>query len=149
MTTPPKTDLVRWDVPFAEACDPSVSLITEQGEQCGDAATLVVAPHGIDEYPKYIVRFGKVVALLCYEEAFAFDRGYRALSGIELKCCAYLWPDSPWVESYRKGADIFEWKDLQHYLIFGGDSIVELIADGQPKIERFDHPQIIEVRHRV
>ena len=38
-------DLVRWDVPFAAAKDPSVSVVTEQG---GDAATLIVAPDGID-----------------------------------------------------------------------------------------------------
>ena len=139
-------DLVRWDVPFAEARDPSVSLITEQG---GDAATLVVAPSGIDRYPKYLVRFAKVIALLCYEEAFAFDRGYRALSGIEPKCCAYLWTDSPWMESYRKGVDVFEWKDLQHYLVFGGDFIVELVASGQPKVERLDERRVIDTRYKI
>jgi hypothetical protein len=140
------TDLVRWNVPFAEARDPSVSLITEQG---GDAATLVVAPSGIDRYPKYLVRFGKVIILLCYEEAFAFDRGYRALSGNEPNCCAYLWTDSPWMESYRKGADVYEWKGLQHYLIFGGDSIVELIASVQPKVERLDEKRVIDTRYEV
>jgi hypothetical protein len=140
------TDLIRWDVPFAEARDPSVSLIAEQG---GDAATLVVAPSGIDRYPKYLVRFGKVIALLCYEEAFAFDRGYRALSGIEPNCCAYLWTDSPWMQSYRKGADVLDWKDLQHYLVCGGDSIVELIASGQPKVEWLDEKRVIETKYEV
>jgi hypothetical protein len=140
------TDLVRWDVPFAEAHDPSVGLITEQG---GDAAMLVVAPSGIERYPKYLVSFGKVIAVLCYEEAFAFDRGYRALRGIEPKCCAYLWTSSPWLESYRKGADVFEWKGLQHYLVLGGDSIVELIASGQPKIERLDERRVIETKYAV
>jgi hypothetical protein len=140
------TDLVRWDMPFAEARDPSVSLITEQG---GDAAMLIVAPLGIDRYPKYLVRFSKVIALLCYEEAFALDRGYRALSGIEPKCCAYLWTDSPWMESYRKGADVFEWKGMQHYLILGGDSVVELIASGQPRAERLDERRVIETKYEV
>jgi hypothetical protein len=133
-------------VPFAEAHDPSVSLITEQG---GDAATIVVAPSGIDQYPKYLVRFGKVIALLCFVEAFAFDRGYRALSGIEPKYCAYIWTDSPWMESYRKGADIFEWEDLQHYLVFGGDSIVELIACGQPEVERLDERRVIATKYEA
>ena len=140
------TDFVRWEVPFSAARDPSVSLITEQG---ADAAMLVVAPSGIDRYPKYLVRFSKVMFLLCYEEAFALDLGYRALSGIEPNCCAYLWTDSPWTGSYRKGADVFEWKDLQHYLVFGGDSIVELIASGQPKLERLDARRVIDVKHEI
>ena len=69
---------MRWDVPFAEARDPSVSIITEHG---GDVVTLIVAPTGIDQYPKYRVRFDKVISLLYYEEAFSFHRGYRTPSG--------------------------------------------------------------------
>lgn len=139
-------ELVRWDVPFAGARDPSVSLITEQG---GDAVTLVVAPLGIDRYPKHLVRFDKVITLLCYEEAFAFDRGHRALSGIAPDCCACLWTDSPWMKSYRKGTEVFDWKDLQHYLVFGGDSVVELIASGPPKVDRLDERRLIETKYEA
>jgi len=138
--------LVRWEVPFAEARDPSVSIITERG---GDVVTLVVAPKGIDAYPKFLIRFGNVVALLCYEEACAFDRGYRALPGFDRKLSAYLWIDSPWLESYCKGADVFEWKDLQHFLVLGGDSIVEIIAEGQPKLERLENTATNETKHEV
>jgi len=38
---------------------------------------------------------------------------------------------------------------LHHYLIFGGDSIVEVIALGEPQIERVDQRMIIEVKHEV
>jgi hypothetical protein len=69
-------DLTSWDMPFAGAPCPSVSLITEQG---GDAATIIVAPHGIDQYPKYLVRFDKVLAVLCYEEALDLERVYPGL----------------------------------------------------------------------
>ena len=137
------SNLVPWDVAFAQAKYPSVSIITEQG---GDVVTLIIAPKGIDQYPKYSVRFNKVITLICYEEAFCLDRGHRIPPH---GGCAYLWCDSPAVQSYRRGEDIFSWRDLQHYLIFGGDSIVELIASGQPKIERLDQRQIVEVKHEL
>ncbi len=60
------TNLVPWNVPFAQSEVPCVSLITEQ---FGSSTTLVVAPDGIDRYPKYLVRFDKVLAALYYEEA--------------------------------------------------------------------------------
>jgi hypothetical protein len=140
------TRLIRWDVPFAEARYPSVGVITECG---GDVTTLVVAPKGIDNYPKFLARFEKVLALLSYEEACALDRGYSALPGFDPECCAYRWIESPWLESYRKGADVFAWKDLRHFLILGGDSIVEVIASGQPKVERLDKRAIMETKHEI
>lgn len=136
-------NLARWEVPFAGAADPSVSVITEQG---GDVVTLIVAPAGIDQYPKYRVRFAKVIALNCHEEACSPDPGYRVPSG---SGCAFLWVDSPALESYRRGKDVFEWHDLQHFVVLGGDSIVELIAAGQPEVERLEQGRTIEVRHEV
>ena len=138
--------LVRWDVPFADAIDPSVSVITESG---GDVVSLVVAPAGVDRYPKFLIRFSKVITLLCCEEAHGFDRGYRDLPGIEQRCCTHIWHDSPWLESYQRGSEVLGWKDLRHYLIFGGDSIVELIASGQPTVERLEDSRVIVTSHEV
>jgi hypothetical protein len=140
------TDLARWEVPFAEARDPSVSLITERG---GDAAMLVVAPMGIDRYPKYLVRFDRVLVSLCYEETVSLDRDYRSLTGIEPSVCAYVWTGSPWLRASSGTAELHELLAVQHYLVFGGDSIVELIASGQPKVERLDSHRVIEARHEV
>jgi hypothetical protein len=140
------TDLVRWEVPFAEGRDPSVSLITEKG---GDVATLVVAPHGIDQYPKYLVRFDKALAVICYEEALDLDRGYKALTGIERSVCAYLWVDSPWLRASNGWAEVLRLPDLRHYLVFGGDSIVELLASGESKVEQIDERRVIETTHEV
>lgn len=140
------TDLVRWDVPFAEARDPSVSLITEQG---GDAASLVIAPRGIDQYPKYLVRFERVLISLCCDEIAALDRNYHSLTGIDPSVCAYLWSDSPWLRACGAVAEFYGLSDVRHHLVFGGDSIVELISSGQPKIERLDSPRVIETRYEV
>ena len=140
------TDLIRWDVPFAEARDPSVRFITEQG---GDAAMIVVAPSGIDQYPKYLVRFKRVLVSLCYEEAIALGRDYRTLSGIERSTCAYVWSDSPWLSAIRGLAELLGLSDLKHYLVLGGDSIVEVIAAGPPKVERLDGKTVIESRYEA
>jgi hypothetical protein len=138
--------LVRWDVPFAEVRNPSVSLITERG---GDVATLIVAPHGIDQYPKYLVRFDRVLAVLCYEEALALDRGYRALTGVHVSVCAYIWADSPWLLASCRHAEFLRLTDLRHYLVFGGDSIVELLASGASKVERINERTVLETKHEV
>jgi hypothetical protein len=138
--------LVRWNVPFAEARDPSVSVITEHG---GDVVILSVAPGGVDQYPKYLVRFARVIALLYYEEALAFDRGYRALPGLDADVHAYEWLDSPWIHGYRRGAETFGWPTLQHFVIFGGDSIVEIIASGGATVDQIDAPMKIETTHEA
>ncbi|MDB6124774.1 MAG: hypothetical protein JWQ71_3767 [Pedosphaera sp.] len=139
-------NLIRWNVPFADKCYPSVSLITEQG---GNVVVLVIAPDGIDKYPKYIVRAERVTAVLCYQEAFAPDRGCRASTRREDRTCAYQWIDSPWLQSYRDGEEIFMWGSLLHYVILGGDSIVEFIAPGEPTIERIDSSTILETKLKV
>ena len=141
---------VCWNVAFAEARSPSVSLITEQGEQGTDTATLVVCPHGIDQYPKYLVRFNKVLAALCYEESLALERGYPRCSDTHASGCAYLWADSPWLRaSHGWAVDFLQWSDLKHYLIFGGDTIVEILAAGGSNVERIEKRTVIETKHEI
>jgi hypothetical protein len=137
--------IVRWDVPFAEAEHPSVSLITEQ---FGGAATLVVAPHGIDQYPKYLVRFEKVLAALYYEEALALGRDYP--KSTDASGCAFLWADSSWLRaSQGRAVDFLRWPDLRHYIVFGADDVVELLASGESKVERIDERTVLETKHDV
>jgi hypothetical protein len=141
--------LVRWETPFSENRFPSISIITENQ---GDVVSLIVAPDGIDKYPKYVVRFENVITLLCYEEAFAFDRGYKKLNRDEGNLCAYRWINSSWLKEYQKGIDILRKKntgELEHYVVFGGDSNVELIAFGHPKIERIDTKTFLETKQEI
>ena len=140
------THLVPWDVPFAPSEHPSVSLITEQ---FGSSATVVIAPHGIDQYPKYLVRFDKVLAALYYEEALALRGKYPAVADGQTSGCAYLWPDSPWLGASRGWAvDFLRWPDLSHFVFFGGDDVVELLACGAT-VERIDEKRVIETKHEV
>jgi len=143
------SDLIRWDTPFAIGLDPSVRFITETPDS---DAILIVAPGGLGAYPQFLVRFGRVVTLLCYEETCAIDRGFRELIRSEYDLCSYRWTTSPWLKHYRVLEDFLFTntpEKLHHYVLFGGDSIVEVIALGEPQIERVDQKMTIEVKYEV
>lgn len=141
------TNLVPWDLPFAQSEHPSVSLITEQ---FGRTAILVVAPHGTDRYPKYLVRFEKVLAALYYEEALGLRGKYPVVADAQISGCAFLWPDSPWLRaSHGWAVDFLKWPDLRHYIVFGADDVVELLASGESKVERIDEKTVLETKHEV
>ncbi len=58
--------LASWPTPFSESNLPSVGLIVDSH---GDrTATVVVAPQGIDQYPKYLVQFEAVFSCSVEEE---------------------------------------------------------------------------------
>jgi hypothetical protein len=121
-------------------------------ESSGSDVTLIVAPDGLGAYPQYLVRFGQVVTLLCYEETCAIDRGYGGLVRSEYDLSAYRWITSQWLQHYRVLEDIYFNKSpekLHHYLLFGGDSVVEVIALGEPQVERVDQKMTIEVKYEV
>ncbi|MBI5799792.1 MAG: hypothetical protein HZA92_03565 [Verrucomicrobia bacterium] len=141
------TNLVPLDVPFAQSEHPSVSLITEQ---FGSSVIVVVAPHGTDQYPKHLVRFDKVLVALYYEEALGLRGKYPVVAGAQSSGCAYVWPDSPWLRaSHGWAVDFLKWPDLRHYIIFGADDVVELLAAGAPRVERIDERCVIETKHEV
>jgi hypothetical protein len=143
------SDLIRWDVPFATGLWPSVGVITE----CDTSkVVLVVRLDGFGKYPQFLVRFWDVVLLLEYEETCAIDRGFRNLIRSEFELCAYHWITSPWLKEYRVLEDILFTKSsekLHHYILLGGDSIVEVIALGEPQVERVDKKMFIDVKHEV
>jgi hypothetical protein len=148
---PPSNELVRWDVPFAEWDGLSTWVIAESGD---DAFTIVVAPLSalppIENYPKYLIRFESVITLLCDEEACVLDRGYPPrLRGEKNWLRAYLWIGSPWLRSSQGWGDILGGKEFHHYLIFGDDSVIEVISPGKARIERVDAKRFIEVKHEV
>jgi hypothetical protein len=142
-------ELILWDVPFAEWKGISAWVIKEGIEE---GYTVVVAPTSEkrpqDNYPKYLVRFEKVITLLQYEEACATHRLYRDMSGSTRGVRAYCWNGSPWLEGYKKCV-FWDANELHHYVILGDDNFIEVISVGEPKIERVESKQFIEVKHEV
>ena len=140
-------NIVPWDVPFAQFKYPSVNIITEQ---FGISAMVVVTNSHSEEYPKYLVHFGKVLAALYYEEAIRLRGQYPDITGGKASGCAYLWPSSPWLQASSNWAKNFlQWPELRHYIIFGGDDIVEILASEVSKIEKIDEKRVIETRHEI
>jgi hypothetical protein len=150
MTTPPTgPDLLGWNVEFAEYRFPAVSVLSDD---YGETVLIVVAPAGFSAYPKYLVRFRNVVTLLYYEETCSIDRGYESLTRSHSNLCAYRWVSSPWLKQYRVLEDIIFNKSpdkLHHYLILGGDTIVEVIALGEAAVEKINSKRVIEVTLEV
>jgi hypothetical protein len=149
MDTPPaNTELVRWDVPFAEWSGLSTWVIVESF----DSFTIVVAPlsskHPKDNYPKYLIRFDQVITMLAYDETCATHRVYYEMTGWIKGLRAYQLIDSPWLVGYRGWHEACG-KKLYHYAVFGDDTIVEVISVGEARIERVDEKRFIEVTHEV
>lgn len=115
----------------------SVVITGPQGHEC--KVEVVVAPHGIDQYPKYVVEFGEVIAFSCMEEMHFPERDFAEADCEEEGLSAYEFLDSTWLESYRKGEYFLfntnrENKErLRHFLIVGGDNNIEVITKNTPK----------------
>ena len=132
-----------WETPFTYAQDASVGLVMEpDGEM---TALLIVAPGGLDAYPKYIVRFTGVFAATCGEEAgFALDLGQEHCPA---NANAYIWDASPHAKAYDETVFGYD-RQLRHYVMFGGDNFVSIVGE-PPTIERVDEPFELTVSYAV
>jgi hypothetical protein len=146
--------LIRWNTPFTDSKWPSVIVAVDQKLRPEQQSSLmvIVAPQGIDEYPKYIVNFGEVIAFTCMEEAFCPERDYYTTTIEEPELAAYQYVDSPWLKAYENGRHFIARGHLGeffHYLIFGGDDNVEVITPYLPTIEIIEHPKILRIDFEV
>ena len=144
--------LVRWSVPFAEEFYPSVISAFSQSGNIPELLKIVVAPDGIDKYPKYLVTFKNVLVFNCFDEACAPERDWPEIENADPKPCAWKWIDSPWVTSYE-GCGEFDSNNsprpLFHYLIFGGDYNVEVISKAEPVVEKINEPRNISMSFHI
>jgi hypothetical protein len=133
-----------WETPFTFSPFPSVGLVMEPDGD--DSALLVIAPGGLDAYPKYLVRFTKVFAASCGKEAgFVLDLGQEKSSK---NVVAHIWHASPQAAAYSDtvfGADL----EIRHYVVFGGDNIASIISGELPIIETINKPDELVIRHAV
>ena len=132
--------LVRWDTPFTDSRYPSVGLIISHGPDEIDLVRAIVAPLGINRYPKYLVNFGSVIAFTCMEEAFCPPRDFGPSHLEENGLSAYEYLNSPWLQCYEKGAPFLLGGagPFHHYVIFGGDNNIEVVTRNIPTIDRVE-----------
>jgi hypothetical protein len=143
--------LVRWDTPFTEIQFPSVGLIITVKRDNADILKAIVAK-GIDNYPKYLVTFGEVIAFTCFEEAQAPKRDFDSATIEVENLCAYEYIDSPWLNSYADWKPIYfgnETSSFYHYLIFGGDNNIEVLTPNRPKIEIVEEKTILYIEREL
>ncbi len=146
--------LVRWNTPFTDVRWPSVSVAVAEklGTQGQTTLMAIIAPHGIDKYPKYIVNFGEAIAFTCMEEAFCPERDFYTATIEEPELATYQYLDSPWLKAYENGRHFIARGHLGeffHYLIFGGDNNLEVITPYQPTIKIIEHSKILKIDFEV
>lgn len=135
--------LTRWNTPFTDTTFPAVTLLTDPEVQ--NSVHLVVAPTGIDRYPKYLVSFEPAVAFKVEDESFPTDVEYRRIQDVRGVCaCECL--DSAWVRSFAPSAVIVEayYSDpLRHFIVFGGDVNAEVLSTEEPEITKISEPRAL------
>ncbi len=144
--------LIRWQTPFTEAEFPSVGLLITPKNDGTDILRAVVAPGGLDAYPKYLVTFGEVVAFTSFEEAQCPKRDFDSAEIEERNLCAYQYLDSPWLKSYAGWEYFFAPKPgvpFSHYLIFGGDNNIEVITPNVPTVEVVKEKTVLKIEYEV
>jgi hypothetical protein len=145
--------LIRWETPFTGKQYPSVGVIVSPSHDNGrDNLRAVIAPTGIDKYPKYLVDFGEVVAFTCMEEAYSPRNDFEVADNEDVNLSAYSFPDSPWLRSYDQlryfySAEVVD--KFFHYLIFGGDNNIEVITPNVPTIRAIERSEVLRIEYSL
>lgn len=137
---------IRWETPFTDKRWPSAVILVQPVATGPYPVSALVAPFGVDNYPKYLVHFGEAVAFTCMEEMHFPERDTAEAECKEEGLAAYEYLDSTWLKSYEKGEfflfniDGGNSERLRHYLIVGGDNNIEVITKNEPIFETVDAP---------
>ncbi len=149
--------IVRWNTPFTDAFYPSVVLVATPfplSSRKGVGAKVIVAPDGIDKYPKYLVDFGDVLVFTSMNESCCPKRDFgsetidETLEGNK-SLCAFQWFNSPWLKSYEGCFDPYSEGKFFHYMIFGGDYNIEVITQNVPTIRVVEQEEILKMEWEV
>jgi hypothetical protein len=140
--------IIPWNTPFASQFFPSViaAFATDQMTHDG-SLTVVVGRSHLEPYPKYLVQFGKVLQFNCLDESCAPPLALPERGASDIRSCSWQWLESPTINSYQGcNYDSEGPQELLHYLIFGGDNIVEVVGKMRPSIEEVGSAGEINVK---
>ena len=145
-------DVIRWDTPFADAVYPSVTMLPEPG----GILRVLVSQNGTARYPKYLIDFdGQVVGYVYEEESWAHPLPPNVRWGPDCHC-ACLWLGSAWIHQYDSERAYFEkyvepvvGGTLKHYLILGGDGVVQVLFAGEPNFTIVPGPTVFESTYKA
>ena len=128
--------LVRWDVPFSGAFYPTVIATFHTATKSAPGKMEITI--GISDGTQFRVESASVLAFTCLDESCAPKRWFSTAETEQLETCAYHCLESPWIKSYEgcqydaNGNPI----PLNHYLIYGGDNIVEFVCQNEPLVSQ-------------
>jgi len=142
-----------WKTPFTEAAFPAVAPIFPPDNPKSSTKDrfqfkVVLMPRGLGKYPGYVIDFVRAHAVLSYDESCATNPNshWAELVRNAPRSCAYVWHGSSLLRQYNGIGCEFE-DELKHYVILGGDSIVEVLTYEAPTVTSFDGPQIFTIQH--
>ena len=123
-----------WDTPFCRQRFPGVSIGIADGE-----GTQSVRVHGAETI--HTVCFPSIASIkYTKEDLFPIDR-FNKLPRNGDGCC-YVWCESPWCREFAESASQIGFSlgsdDLKHYVILGGDWIVEALSVSEPVVTKND-----------
>jgi hypothetical protein len=143
--------LERWDLPFSNNISPSVCIIPP--EDFNRVKVIVMPKKGLPEqYPGYLLDFQSAPFFKFYDETCApplIPQWFDLLKAIP-KSSTVIWHDSPLVKQYAGiggGRYYAQYEKLRHYIILGGDSIIEVLAYEEPSIKQFNERQKLTIEY--
>jgi len=145
--------IIRWETPFTDFFYPAVVLIgIPIKPTAGIINNLKVVIWDREEYPKYLVDFGDVIAFTYMDESCCPQRDFSSATFEETITkdkfvCAFQWFDSPWLKSYEGCHDPESTGKFSHFLIFGGDNNVEVITKNVPTIRLVEHKETLKMEY--
>src|SRR5687768_2005089 len=151
MNQQPTNTVLVWDTPFSSKLFPSAMLLVD----AWDRVLVVVAPVGIDKYPKYLVRFSAVYAFTSEEEGYSPNIFNSAeLEWPTDKDCSFVRDWSPCVKAYDWAVpDIMPFRGgmgpVRHYFIYGGDSVISVVTADPPTVEEITETTALELKFNL
>lgn len=129
-----------------------LSVLVGQCSAVQGAELTVVVCASVGEYPAYVVRFPSAPTVIAVDEMNDItDPDWAAAGGLGIRSCTYRWLDSPLLQrSGRVGASARlnePERPLQHFVIAGGDCIVEVLSTEMPTFEAHTGPFTLDFNH--
>lgn len=128
--------LVRWNVPFAGAFYPSVTATFATATQLSQGKMEVTV--SVSDGTLFRIESTSVLAFTCLDESCTPKRWFSTAETEQGEISAYHCLESPWIGSYE-GCQYDANGDpipLNHYLIYGGDNIVEFVCQHEPVVSQ-------------
>lgn len=106
----------------------------------------IVIGKSVNEYPKYLIKFDGYLSYKSHEEtgyefdSFVIDGALKDTNSIFLE-------ESDWLNSMSSAIEfLYQNKTVRHFVFAGGDNVVEVVSDSEPKVTIIHGPKSYEYK---